>query len=269
VTAFSAGSAALVQHAGMSTSAALNFGYPWWLSYGHLVILVPAALALLAAFVRRWPVLVKVVLGMVTAWALVAFLIVRSFGFDAVPPLPTEGFLRSGSGHVLDIGAGTGRSSIMVLTARPNATLVASDLFGESFEHHFGPGLAPQDRLRANLETAGMAARSSIETADMRRLPFEPASFDAIVSAYAMDHVGGDGATQALAEAARVLKPGGDFLLILVANDGWTTFAFGPLLAHAGTRGPDWWRARVGEAGFQTVEEGRLPATVFFLLSKR
>ena len=156
----------------------------------------------------------------------------------------------------------------MVLRARPNVTLVASDLFGESFEGHFGADLAPQDRLRANLDAAGVGDRATIETADMRKLPFDAASFDALVSAYAFDHVGGEGARQALAEAARVLKPGGDFLLILVANDRWVTLAFGPVLAHGGVRGPDWWRARIGEAGFHTVEAGTSPATMYFLLRR-
>ena len=50
------------------------------------------------------------------------------------------------AGVVLDLGAGTGRSSIMVLLERPGVTLVASDLFGASFNQHFGSGQRPQDR---------------------------------------------------------------------------------------------------------------------------
>jgi SAM-dependent methyltransferase len=252
----------------MASSPALDFGYPWFLSYGHLVILIPVFLLLVASLMRGWPWHVKALLGIVTVWALVAFLIVRSFGANSVPALPTEHFLEAGTGRVLDLGAGTGRSSIMVLRARPNVTLVASDLFGESFEHHFGPDRSPQDRLRANLEAAGVSARASIETADMLKLPFEAASFDAIVSAYAADHLGGQGGRQAMAEAARVLKPGGDFLLMLVANDVWVKFAFGPLLAHGGVRGPSWWRDTISQAGFQTLEEGSKTATLYFLLRK-
>jgi hypothetical protein len=69
-----------------------------------------------------------------------------------------------------------------------------------------------------------------------------------------------------LAEASRVIKPGGDFLLILVANDRWTKFAFGPLLSHGGTRGAAWWKGRLTDAGFQVLEEGAKPATLYFLL---
>ena len=128
--------------------------------------------------------------------------------------------------------------------------------------------MSPQDRLRANLKAAGVDQRAVIATADMRKLPFEPASFDAAISAYAMDHLSREGSTQALAEAARVVKPGGEFLLILVNNDRWTKFAFGPLLSHGAVRGAGWWSARAKEAGFEVVEEGTQPGTMYLLLRR-
>jgi hypothetical protein len=100
----------------------------------------------------------------------------------------------------------------------------------------------------------------------MRELPFQPASFDAIVSAYAIDHVNRQGIQKSLAEAARVIKPGGDFLLILIGKEPWGQFAFGPLLMHAGTRGSSWWTAQLEQSGFQVLEEGTRPGT-FYLLS--
>jgi ubiquinone/menaquinone biosynthesis C-methylase UbiE len=199
-------------------------------------------------------------------WSFAAFLIAR-FVFDVnrAPSLPSQSFLGTGKGRVLDMGSGTGRSSIMVLQSRPQATLVALDLFAGSFERHFGRGDSPQERLLANLKAAGVERRASIETADMRKLPFEPAAFDAVVSAYAIDHLDRKGIDQALAEAARVVKPGGDFLLMLIANDSWEKFTFGPLLSHGATRGSTWWTARVQEAGFQIVEQGVRPLTLYVL----
>lgn len=267
--AFRRHSATMVQNsivALLYASATLDFGYPWWLSYGHVVILIPAALILLVAYVRRWPSWLLLLLGGLVLWSGAALLVTRVVvDINGQPSLPTEAFFRSGHGRILDIGAGTGRSSVMVLRARPDATLVASDLFADSFERHFGRGASPQQRLLANLEAAGVNQRATIQTADMRRLPFEPATFDAIVSAYAVDHLNRQGIQEALAEAARVLKPGGDFLLILVANDAWVKFAFGPLLSHRGTRGDAWWRGRLQEAGFQVVEEGTRPMTLYLL----
>lgn len=249
-------------------TASIDYGYPWWLSYGHLTILVPSLAALALGYFRDWPIKRMLVLALVAAWAFASLFVVRSFGVFGDPQLPTENFLRSGKGRVLDIGAGTGRSSIMLLKARPETTLVASDLFAESYTRHFGHDVRPQDRLLANLKAAGVEQRASIETADMRKLPFPDASFDALVSAYAVDHVGGQGARQALGEAFRVLKPEGEFLLILNASDGWAKFAFGPLLAH-GARGPAWWRDRAEEARFEILEEGTKPATLYLLLRRK
>lgn len=247
-------------------NANLNFGYPWWLSYGHLPI-VALALALLAlGYARKWSRGAMIVLGVLLLWSSAAFVVTRFvMDINGRGTLPTESFLRSGSGKVLDIGAGTGRSSIMVLESRPHTTLVALDLFGDSFEQHFGPGESPQERLQANLKKAGVEQRATIVTADMRKLPFEAGAFDAIVSAYAMDHLDSQGISQALAEAARVLKPGGDFLLILVGKEPWIQFTFGPLIMHAGTRGPEWWSPRLQNAGFQIAEQGTRPATLYFL----
>ncbi|MEO8077004.1 MAG: class I SAM-dependent methyltransferase [Acidobacteriota bacterium] len=247
----------------------IDFGYPWWLSYGHLAlfgVLLAAVLAARAAGASRS---VMILLGVLSLWAGSVALLVHLFGINHVPPLPTPAFLRPGTGRVLDLGAGTGRSSIMVLTERPQATLVASDLFGTSFTQHFGPAERPQDRLLANLRAAGVDGRATIETADMLKLPFTDRTFDAVVSAYAMDHLGRNGARTALAEAHRVLKPGGDFLLILVANDGWAKLAFGPLLSHGGTYGTDWWRDAAAKAGFDVREQGARPVTTYFLLTGR
>jgi ubiquinone/menaquinone biosynthesis C-methylase UbiE len=266
---FRGSSAAMAQNDSMleSTTVHLAFGYPWWLSYGHLPIVVPTFSLMLLGYWRKWSKWLMVLLGVLLLWSSAAFVIAR-FGIDinGRASLPTQSFLRAGTGRVLDIGAGTGRSSIMVLEARPRTTLVALDLFGESFEGHFGPSQSPQQRLLANLRAAGVEQRATIVTADMRKLPFEAGAFDAIVSAYAIDHLNRQGIVQSLAEAARVLKPGGDFLLILVdIKEPWFKFAFGPMLMHMGSRGPEWWNPRIKEAGFQICEEGTRPATLYFL----
>lgn len=251
-------------------TGSIDFGYPWWLSYGHIVFLIPAAALLAASLMRGWPKWIAAIAGAFTLWAGASLFVVNSFDVNRTPALPTENFFRSGQGRVLDIGAGTGRSAIMVLKARPQAQLVGLDLFSESFDQHFGKteAMTPQQRFMANLKAAGVDGRASTTTADMRKLPFEPASFDAIVSAYAVDHVGREGAKQVLAESNRVLKPGGDFLLILVGNDAWTKFAFGPLLTHGGVRGASWWSEQARQAGFEVTENGTSPASLFLLLRR-
>jgi ubiquinone/menaquinone biosynthesis C-methylase UbiE len=250
-------------------SGQLDFAYPWWISYGHLILALLVAGLLLLGRTRRWSRWPMLLLAIVALWSAAAFVVARFvLNLNGRASLPTQAFLASGIGRVLDMGAGTGRSSIMVLEARPQTTLVALDLFGESWEHHFGHDARPQDRLLANLRAANVDKRAAIQSGDMRKLPFEAETFDAIVSAYAIDHLNGEGIRQSLSEASRVLKPRGEFLLMVIAKDPWLKFAFGPLLAHAGMRGSDWWTGRVAEAGFEVTEHGLRPGTLYVLARK-
>jgi SAM-dependent methyltransferase len=244
----------------------LDFGYPWWLSYGHLVLAGLVLCVLLIGYARRWHKLVMLLLGAAALWAVAAFVSARFvIDVNGRASLPTANFLRSGTGRVLDMGAGTGRSTVMVLEARPRTTVVALDLFGDSYVHHFGPGVSPEARLLANLKAAGVDQRATIQAGDMRELPFEPGVFDAIVSSYAIDHLNREGVQQSLAEAARVLKPGGEFLLMVIGKDPWLQFTFGPLLLHSGTRGASWWTNGLEQAGFKVEEHGTRPASLYLL----
>jgi ubiquinone/menaquinone biosynthesis C-methylase UbiE len=247
----------------------IDYGYPWWLSYGHLPILIAGLAIGFLGYARKWSRAAMLFVGALILWSGAALLIDRFvINVNGRVSLPTQSFLATGAGRVLDMGAGTGRSSIMVLESRPQATLVALDLFGQSFDQHFGRSETPQQRLLANLKAAGVDQRATIATADMRKLPFEPAAFDAVVSAYAIDHLNRQGTDQSLAEAARVLKPGGELLLMTIANEKWAKFAFGPLLSHGGPRGAAWWTTHVQQAGFQIMEQGTRPLT-FYLLARR
>jgi len=250
-------------------SSQIDFGYPWFLSYGHLPLIAVVLALGFVGYVRKWPRVPMILIGAVAVWSVAAFIVARfALEINGRGTLPTEKFLASGAGRVLDLGAGTGRSSLMVLEARPQTTLVALDLFGESYERHFGSAESGQERLMANLKAAGVDRRATIQTADMRKLPFDAATFDGIVSAYAIDHLNRDGIIASLSEAARVLKPGGEFLMMVIGKDFWLQFAFGPLLLHSGTRGADWWTARMQEAGFQIAEHGMRPATLYVLARK-
>src|SRR5690348_6234104 len=115
-------------------SQSIDFAYPWWLSYGHLVVTAVALPLWLLARSRRWPRALLLLIGAVAIWSEAAFLIAR-FGLNVNGrlALPTQKFMTSGAGRVLDMGAGTGRSTLMVLEARPQTTIVALDLFGESY----------------------------------------------------------------------------------------------------------------------------------------
>jgi ArsR family transcriptional regulator len=106
---------------------------------------------------------------------------------------------------LLDIGTGTGR--LLELVA-PRATRV------------LGVDMS-RDMLalaRARLAERGLADRAVVRQADMYRLPFADAAFDAVALQMVL-HYAEDPAA-ALAEAARVLRPGGLLLIADLAPHG-------------------------------------------------
>jgi ubiquinone/menaquinone biosynthesis C-methylase UbiE len=254
----------------------INFGYPWQMLYGHFLLAALALPLFVLAIKRKWSKWFQTIAGALAFWSFAAFLVVQ-FGFrlNQTTGLPTESFFKSGTGKVLDMGAGTGRSSLMVLQARPNATLVALDQFGASYEGHFGVTGNQNDlidigvrKLTANFEAAGVESRASVQAGDMRNMPLDAASFDAAVSAYAIDHLSRAGIGQALSEASRVLKPGGEFLLIVINKDLWLNFTFGPLMIHGRMPSQQFWVDYLGKAGFEVKEMGTQPGTFYFLARK-
>jgi len=254
----------------------INLGYAWYWTYGHLLVTAIVLPLLCLGVARKWPKVALAMLGAVSLWSAVAFLAVR-FGvnMNGRMPLPSESFLPSGSGRVLDMGAGTGRSTLMVLEARPRTFVVALDSFSDEYVHHFGDRKngkqVPEqgrERLLLNLQAAGVDQRAAVQAGDMRQMPIESAAFDGVVSAYAIDHLNRDGARKALGEASRVLKPGGQFLLMVLAKDVWFELAFGPIFPHTRLPSRDRWAGFLRDAGFEVVETGTRPATLYFLARK-
>jgi SAM-dependent methyltransferase len=245
-----------------------DFGYEWPWTLGHLIAAAVFALALVAAWKASAKRLTFVSAALLV-WALAGAVIVNGvLGFSRPIAMPTGQFLESGHGRVLDAGAGSGRSSLMVLLARPAATVTALDIFGAEY----GIGGNTPDRLRANARTAGAEARLDVQVGDMRAMPFPPASFDAAVSAFAIDHLRQADVDRTFGEMARVLKPGGDFLLLVINQDTWIRTAL-PFLVHHGYFGgranAERWRTKLGAAGFELVEQGTQPGAFYFLTRNR
>ncbi len=103
---------------------------------------------------------------------------------------------------VLDAGAGFGRHAYEI--ARQGANVVALDYsaaemmatrgtFGAMVE----AGEIPEERYVATLQ------------GDATKLPFADGSFDRVITSEVLEHIPAD--TEAIAELARVLKPGGTF----------------------------------------------------------
>ncbi|HEX7239113.1 MAG TPA: class I SAM-dependent methyltransferase [Longimicrobiaceae bacterium] len=165
-------------------------------------------------------------------------------------------------GHrVLDVGCGTGTLAVAVKAAHPAAEVTGVDLDERVL-----------DRAREKARRAGVEAR--FERASATALPYAADAFDRVLSSMMLHHLAREEKRAALAEALRVLTPGGE---LHVADWGrphnarmWVAFTL--------ARGFDGW-SRMGdvaegvlprllaEAGFVDVEEGRRFGTAYGTLA--
>ncbi|MCK6474183.1 MAG: class I SAM-dependent methyltransferase [Planctomycetes bacterium] len=98
--------------------------------------------------------------------------------------------------RVLDIGSGPGWIPIELAARRRGWELHGADASGDMV------ALAAR-----NAEAAGVAGRVRFHRSDGRALPFEPASFDLVISHYVLHHL--EAPEELFDEAARLVKPGG------------------------------------------------------------
>jgi arsenite methyltransferase len=239
-----------------------DFGYTWSLRYAMLVPgILAGGLAAIGIF-RSWSRWVSIPLIVVALWAVAAVVVLNAM-LNRPMALPTERFLTSGSGRVLDVGAGSGRAAIGVLLARSNTSAVGVDIYSG----YWGIDENTPERFMKNARIAGVAERAAARVGDMRQLPFGDGEFDAVVSSYAIDHLRRSERPKAIAEVARVLKPGGQFLLLIVRVD-WRTWFVAPVLAHHPSQNPEPWRVLLQEHGLMVEEEGTPFTTLYFLAKK-
>lgn len=124
-------------------------------------------------------------------------------------------------GPVLELGCGTGRIALPL--ARAGVSLVGIDRSGPMLER-------AARRLAAQRPREGRSRklRLKLVRGDIRTLPFEPASFKAVLAPYGIlqSLVRDRDLTATLASVARVLKPGGLFGIDLVPDvPNWREYA--------------------------------------------
>jgi len=111
--------------------------------------------------------------------------------------------------RVLEIGCGTGNVTMRVKHAQPEVQLT---------------GLDPDPRAltRARRKADGISGLR-FEQGYAQELPYADRSFDRVLSSMMLHHLDADLRADALAEAYRVLSPGGSMhVLDFVGNHGWT-----------------------------------------------
>ncbi len=118
-----------------------------------------------------------------------------------------DGIEWSGIERVLDVGCG--RGLLLVGCAKrlqtKTARVVGIDLWRAADQTGNHP-----EATKANCQSEGVLEQVEVQTGDARALPFKDASFDLIVSSWALHNIRELGGREAaLAEIVRVLKPGG------------------------------------------------------------
>jgi SAM-dependent methyltransferase len=148
-----------------------------------------------------------------------------------------EGFDVRGCKSILDAGCGNGRYSIHLLkTADPGATLTAFDL---------SQGMLSRARKRLGGD------RVTFASADLTKLPYRTAAFDAVVCGWVLEHL--PDPRPGLRELARVLQPGGKLLLMCTED---TFFgAWCSRLWHCRTYNRNELRAAAAECGLSWERE--------------
>jgi ubiquinone/menaquinone biosynthesis C-methylase UbiE len=156
---------------------------------------------------------------------------------------------------VLDAGCGAGHTAIKV--APHSAEVIAFDLSAQM--------LAQVERLASERGMANVQTRQG----DVENLPFEDATFDIVTSRLSAHHW--PTPRKALSEIARVLKPGGRFILSdTIASEEPTFDTFLQALevlrdpSHVRDHSESQWKTFFGEAGFEVQVAARWPIPLNF-----
>jgi ubiquinone/menaquinone biosynthesis C-methylase UbiE len=152
--------------------------------------------------------------------------------------------------HVVNIHAGLDETSRALQEMYPAAEVTILDIYD--------PAEMPEPSIaRARREARSMLASVN---ADFRKLPLQTASADLVTVIFCAHELRRAASKEAFfSELARVVKPGGNVLLVEHLRDVWNLVAFGPGAFHFFPR-HEWLRV-VGATGFRLSEE--ISRTVF------
>lgn len=115
----------------------------------------------------------------------------------------------TGAERVLDVGCGRGLMLVGAAKRLTSGRATGIDLW----QAEDLTGNRPEATLE-NAEREGVADRVDVKTADMRAIPFPDATFDVVVSCAAIHNIYVSAERRvAIAEIARVLKPGGSAII--------------------------------------------------------
>jgi SAM-dependent methyltransferase len=134
-----------------------------------------------------------------------------------------------GDEQVLDVGCGHGLMLIGAAKRLTTGKAIGIDLWQKEDQ----AGNSPQATW-ANVELEGVADRVEIRDGDARQLPFPDASFDVVLSSWALHNIYNRAERdKAVREIARVLKPGGQVAILDIHH----TSEYAAVLTECGLSG--------------------------------
>ncbi|KRL92255.1 class I SAM-dependent methyltransferase [Limosilactobacillus equigenerosi] len=112
--------------------------------------------------------------------------------------------------RVLDLGTGHGLMLLNVAKyLQVPGQVIGIDIWSQKDQSN-----NHQSATETNILQAGVSEVAKVQTADMTKLPFDADMFDLVTASLSIHNLKTSARKQALAEATRVLKPGGRILII-------------------------------------------------------
>src|SRR5262249_26507544 len=143
--------------------------------------------------------------------------------------------------RVLEVATGSGEMFRRLVRANPDGTTFGLDL---------SPNMAAHT-LRVARKTSPRA-RAHCGAVDVRSLPFRGASFDAVMWCYLVELLSRDDIRFTLREIRRVLRPGGNFSLVVI---GQNVKLFNRIYEVGGKLVPAFWGRQVEHAVPELIHE--------------
>jgi ubiquinone/menaquinone biosynthesis C-methylase UbiE len=142
--------------------------------------------------------------------------------------------------RVLEVATGSGEMFRRLVRRNPGGSTLGVDL---------SPNMAWRTQRRVQREFS--AAKTQCHAVDARHMPFRDSAFDALFCCYLLELLSGDDIVRTIGEFHRVLRRGGQLVLILI---GQKTPAFNAIYRVAGKVAPAFWGRQVEERVPELVE---------------
>lgn len=203
-----------------------------------------------------------------TAPATKGLVLHRALGYDLLVWLLTHGRTRAFRRQIVDLARLTPGESLLDVGCGTGSLAIAAKCRVGQQGQVFGIDASPEMIARARSKTTSAGIEVSFGTAVAEALPFDDATFDAVVSTLMLHHLPRQVRQQCLKEIRRVLKPDGR---VLVVDFGKPQNRSG-FLVHFHRHGhvdPREILSLLVDAGFQPTDQGAVGiSSLQYILAK-